>query len=180
MTSEPEFQQAYDEIVSSVEDSKIFEKFPQYKKALPIVWVPERIIQFRVTWENDTGEQEVAQGYRVQFNSAKGPYKGGLRSTISESVYPENFWVSNSLKDNALTGLDIGGGKGGLCVDLKGKSDNEIRRIWCHVFMENCSRHIGKDTDAPAGDIGVGGREIGYLFGVLQIIQELLGRCVDW
>ena len=141
MTSEPEFQQAYDEIVSSVEDSKIFEKFPQYKKVLPIVSVPERIIQFRVTWENDNGEQEVAQGYRVQFNSAKGPYKGGLRFHPSVNLSILKFLGFEQIFKNALTGLDMGGGKGGLCVDLKGKSDRDQKDLLCvHERIEQAYR----------------------------------------
>ncbi|QID83158.1 NADP-dependent glutamate dehydrogenase [Saccharomyces pastorianus] len=184
MVSEPEFQQAYYEIVSSVKDSTLFEKFPQYEKVLPVVSVPERIIQFRVTWENDKGEQEVAQGYRVQFNSAKGPYKGGLRFHPSVNLSILKFLGFEQIFKNALTGLDMGGGKGGLCVDLKGKSDNEIRRI-CYAFMRELSKHIGKDTDVPAGDIGVGGREIGYLFGAYRSYKNswegvLTGKGLNW
>lgn len=184
MASEPEFQQAYYEIVSSVKDSKLFEKFPQYEKVLPIVSVPERVIQFRVSWENDRGEQEVAQGYRVQFNSAKGPYKGGLRFHPSVNLSILKFLGFEQIFKNALTGLDMGGGKGGLCVDLKGKSDNEIRRI-CYAFMRELSKHIGKDTDVPAGDIGVGGREIGYLFGAYRSYKNswegvLTGKGLNW
>ena len=121
--SEPEFQQAYEEVVSSLEDSTLFEQHPEYRKVLPIVSVPERIIQFRVTWENDKGEQEVAQGYRVQYNSAKGPYKGGLRFHPSVNLSILKFLGFEQIFKNSLTGLDMGGGKGGLCVDLKGRSN---------------------------------------------------------
>ncbi|CAI6901342.1 ANL_collapsed_G0053730.mRNA.1.CDS.1 [Saccharomyces cerevisiae] len=182
--SEPEFQQAYEEVVSSLEDSTLFEQHPEYRKVLPIVSVPERIIQFRVTWENDKGEQEVAQGYRVQYNSAKGPYKGGLRFHPSVNLSILKFLGFEQIFKNSLTGLDMGGGKGGLCVDLKGRSNNEIRRI-CYAFMRELSRHIGQDTDVPAGDIGVGGREIGYLFGAYRSYKNswegvLTGKGLNW
>ena len=154
-TYEPEFEQAYNEIVLALRDSTLFQKHPKYEKVLPVVSVPERIITFRVTWENDQGVQEVAQGYRVQFNSAKGPYKGGLRFHPSVNLSILKFLGFEQIFKNALTGLDMGGAKGGLCVDLKGRSDNEIRRI-CYAFMRELSRHIGQDTDVPAGDIGVG------------------------
>lgn len=184
MATEPEFQQAYHEIVSSLEDSTLFEKNPKYKKVLPVVSIPERIIQFRVTWENDKGEQEVALGYRVQYNSAKGPYKGGLRFHPSVNLSILKFLGFEQIFKNALTGLDMGGAKGGLCVDLKGRSDNEIRRI-CTAFMKELSRHIGQDTDVPAGDIGVGGREIGYLFGAYRQFRNswegvLTGKGLNW
>lgn len=184
MATEPEFQQAYHEIVSSLQDSTLFEKNPKYKKVLPVVSVPERIIQFRVTWENDAGEQEVASGYRVQYNSAKGPYKGGLRFHPSVNLSILKFLGFEQIFKNALTGLDMGGAKGGLCVDLKGRSNNEIRRI-CNSFMRELSRHIGQDTDVPAGDIGVGGREIGYLFGAYRSYRNswegvLTGKGLNW
>ena len=181
---EPEFQQAYDEIVSSLRDSTLFEQLPKYEKVLPIVSVPERIIQFRVTWENDKCEQEVASGFRVQYNSAKGPYKGGLRFHPTVNLSILKFLGFEQIFKNALTGLDMGGAKGGLCVDLKGRSDNEIRRI-CNSFMRELSKHIGQDTDVPAGDIGVGGREIGYLFGAYRSYKNswegvLTGKGLNW
>ena len=182
--SEPEFQQAYNEIVSALNESTLFEKKPEYKKVLPIVSVPERIIQFRVTWEDDNGIQQVAPGYRVQYNSAKGPYKGGLRFHPSVNLSILKFLGFEQIFKNALTGLDMGGAKGGLCVDLKNKSDNEIRRI-CYAFMRELSNHIGQDTDVPAGDIGVGGREIGYLFGAYRSYRNswegvLTGKGLNW
>ncbi|CCF59796.1 hypothetical protein KAFR_0I00150 [Kazachstania africana CBS 2517] len=182
--AEPEFQQAYNEIVSSLKESTLFEKHPKYEKVLPVVSVPERIIQFRVTWENDKGEQEVASGYRVQYNSAKGPYKGGLRFHPSVNLSILKFLGFEQIFKNALTGLNMGGGKGGLCVNLKGRSDNEIRRI-CYAFMRELSKHIGQDTDVPAGDIGVGGREIGYLFGAFRAYRNswegvLTGKGLNW
>ncbi|SJM84334.1 probable NADP-specific glutamate dehydrogenase 1 [Zygosaccharomyces bailii] len=181
---EPEFQQAHDEVVSSLRDSTLFQVAPKYEKVLPIIAVPERIIQFRVTWENDKGEQEVAPGFRVQYNSAKGPYKGGLRFHPTVNLSILKFLGFEQIFKNALTGLDMGGGKGGLCVDLKGRSDKEIRRI-CYAFMRELSRHIGPDTDVPAGDIGVGGREVGYLFGAYRAYQNrwegvLTGKGLNW
>ncbi|CUS20860.1 LAQU0S01e16248g1_1 [Lachancea quebecensis] len=181
---EPEFQQAYEEVVNSLKDSTLFEKQPKYQKVLPIVSVPERIIQFRVTWENDKGEQEVATGYRVQYNSAKGPYKGGLRFHPTVNLSILKFLGFEQIFKNALTGQSLGGGKGGLCVDLKGRSDNEIRRI-CYSFMRELSRHIGQDTDVPAGDIGVGGREVGFLFGAYKSYKNswegvLTGKGLNW
>ncbi|QLQ81753.1 hypothetical protein HG537_0F05150 [Torulaspora globosa] len=181
---EPEFQQAHDEIVSSLRDSTLFEVKPEYEKVLKIVAVPERIIQFRVSWENDKGEQEVATGFRVQYNSAKGPYKGGLRFHPTVNLSILKFLGFEQIFKNALTGLDMGGAKGGLCVDLKGRSDGEIRRI-CYSFMRELSRHIGQDTDVPAGDIGVGGREIGYLFGAYRAYRNswegvLTGKGLNW
>lgn len=182
--AEPEFQQAYNEIVTALQESTLFEKHPKYQKVLKVVSVPERIIQFRVSWENDKGEQEVALGYRVQYNSAKGPYKGGLRFHPSVNLSILKFLGFEQIFKNALTGLDMGGAKGGLCVDLKGRSNNEIRRI-CYSFMRELSRHIGQDTDVPAGDIGVGGREIGYLFGAYRLYQNswegvLTGKGLNW
>lgn len=181
---EPEFQQAYNEVVSCLKDSTLFQKQPKYEKVLPVVSVPERIIQFRVTWENDKGEQEVAPGFRVQYNSAKGPYKGGLRFHPTVNLSILKFLGFEQIFKNALTGQNLGGGKGGLCVDLKGRSNNEIRRI-CYAFMRELSRHIGQDTDVPAGDIGVGGREVGYLFGAYKTYKNswegvLTGKGLNW
>jgi glutamate dehydrogenase (NADP+) len=168
---EPEFQQAYDELISAVEDSTLFTEQPKYKKVIPVVSVPERIIQFRVAWENDNGEVEVNNGYRVQFNSALGPYKGGLRFHPSVNLSILKFLGFEQIFKNALTGLSMGGGKGGCDFNPKGRSDSEIRRF-CQAFMRQLARYIGSDTDVPAGDIGVGGREIGFLFGAYKQMQN--------
>lgn len=165
--SEPEFEQARKELVSTLESSSLFQKNPEYRKALEVASVPERIIQFRVVWENDKGECQVNKGYRVQFNSALGPYKGGLRLHPTVNLSILKFLGFEQVFKNALTGLNMGGGKGGADFDPKGKSDNEIRKF-CVSFMRELSKHIGADTDVPAGDIGVGGREIGYLFGTYR------------
>ncbi|EOA92189.1 uncharacterized protein SETTUDRAFT_41007 [Exserohilum turcica Et28A] len=154
-------------LVSTLEASSLFSKNPEYKKALEVVSVPERIIQFRVVWENDKGECQVQKGYRVQFNSALGPYKGGLRFHPTVNLSILKFLGFEQIFKNALTGLNMGGGKGGCDFDPKGKSDNEIRKF-CVAFMRELNKHIGADTDVPAGDIGVGGREIGYLFGAYR------------
>jgi len=172
LPSEPEFQQAYNELVSTLEHSTLFEKNPEYKTALAVVSVPERIIQFRVVWENDSGEVQVNRGYRVQFNSTLGPYKGGLRFHPTVNLSILKFLGFEQIFKNALTGLNIGGGKGGADFDPKGKSDNEIRRF-CTAFMRELSKHIGADTDIPAGDIGVSGREIGWLFGAYKAQTKL-------
>lgn len=182
LPSEPEFEQAYQELVSTLENSSLFEKNPEYKKALKVCSIPERIIQFRVVWEDDKGEVQVNRGYRVQFNSALGPYKGGLRFHPTVNLSVLKFLGFEQIFKNALTGLNMGGGKGGADFDPKGKSDNEIRKFCC-AFMSELGKHIGADTDVPgktsrdhlpklaalmariAGDIGVSGREIGWLFG---------------
>ncbi|ETS80689.1 NADP-specific glutamate dehydrogenase [Pestalotiopsis fici W106-1] len=167
LPSEPEFEQAYKELASTLENSTLFTKNPEYKTALKVVSIPERIIQFRVVWEDDSGNLQVNRGYRVQFNSALGPYKGGLRFHPTVNLSILKFLGFEQIFKNALTGLNIGGGKGGADFDPKGKSDNEIRRF-CESFMRELSKHIGADTDVPAGDIGVGGREVGYLFGAYR------------
>jgi glutamate dehydrogenase (NADP+) len=146
--SEPEFEQAYQELVSSLEHSSLFEQKPEYKKALKAASIPERIIQFRVTWEDDKGEMQVNRGFRVQFNSALGPYKGGLRFHPSVNLSILKFLGFEQIFKNALTGLNMGGGKGGADFDPKGKSDNEIRKF-CVAFMTELSKHIGADTDVP-------------------------------
>lgn len=181
---EPEFEQAYKELALCLENSTLFEKYPQYRTALKVVSVPERVIQFRVVWEDDNGNVQVNRGYRVQFNSALGPYKGGLRLHPSVNLSILKFLGFEQIFKNALTGLMMGGGKGGSDFDPKGKSDNEIRRF-CVAFMRELSRHIGADTDVPAGDIGVGGREIGYLFGAYRHYRNrfegvLTGKGLDW
>jgi len=180
--NEPEFQQAVDEIEHSL--GPVFAKHPELRKAFEIAQVPERIIQFRVTWERDDGSIQVNRGYRVQFNSALGPYKGGLRFHPTVNLSILKFLGFEQIFKNALTGLAMGGGKGGADFDPKDKSDNEIRRF-CESFMRELSRHIGDDTDVPAGDIGVGGREIGYLFGAYKRYRNqwhgvLTGKGMDW
>ncbi|KAG9255345.1 glutamate/Leucine/Phenylalanine/Valine dehydrogenase [Emericellopsis atlantica] len=182
--SEPEFEQAYKELASTLEDSTLFDKFPQYRTALEVASVPERVIQFRVVWEDDAGKLRVNRGYRVQFNSALGPYKGGLRFHPSVNLSILKFLGFEQIFKNALTGLNMGGGKGGADFDPKGKSDNEIRRF-CQAFMRELSKHIGADTDVPAGDIGVSGREIGYMFGAYRQARNrwdgvLTGKGLTW
>lgn len=181
---EPEFQQAYNELLSALEDSTLFSEKPEYKKVIPVVSVPERVIQFRVAWENDQGDIEVNNGFRVQFNSALGPYKGGLRFHPTVNLSILKFLGYEQIFKNALTGLTMGGGKGGSDFNPKGRSDSEIRRF-CVAFMRQLARYIGADTDVPAGDIGVGGREIGFLFGAYKSMQNnftgvLTGKGVTW
>lgn len=181
---EPEFQQAYNELVEAIQDSTLFIQKPEYKKVIPVVSVPERIIQFRVSWENDKGEIEVNNGYRVQFNSALGPYKGGLRFHPSVNLSILKFLGFEQIFKNALTGLSMGGGKGGCDFNPKGRTDSEIRRF-CVAFMRQLARYIGADTDVPAGDIGVGGREVGFLFGAYKQMQNnwsgvLTGKGLSW
>ncbi len=168
---EPEFLQAVKEVLCSVE--QILEKHPEYEKAaiLERITEPERIISFRVPWVNDKGEVIVNRGYRVQFSSLIGPYKGGLRFHPSVNQSIMKFLGFEQIFKNALTGLPIGGAKGGADFDPKGKSDNEIM-LFCQSFMTELYRHIGQDVDVPAGDIGVGGREIGYLFGQYRRIRN--------
>ncbi|KAK3378548.1 NADP-specific glutamate dehydrogenase [Podospora didyma] len=167
LAAEPEFEQAYTELASTLENSSLFEKNPEYRTALKVASIPERIIQFRVVWEDDAGNLQVNRGYRVQFNSALGPYKGGLRLHPTVNLSILKFLGFEQIFKNALTGLMMGGGKGGADFDPKGKTDAEIRRF-CVSFMRELSRHIGAETDVPAGDIGVGGREIGYMFGTYR------------
>ncbi|ELQ39584.1 NADP-specific glutamate dehydrogenase [Pyricularia oryzae] len=181
---EPEFSQAYNELAGTLEDSTLFEKYPELRTALSVVSIPERVIQFRVVWEDDSGALRVNRGYRVQFSSALGPYKGGLRLHPSVNLSILKFLGFEQIFKNALTGLNMGGGKGGADFDPKGKSDAEIRRF-CVAFMTELSKHIGADTDVPAGDIGVGGREIGYMFGAYRKLRNrfegvLTGKGLDW
>ncbi|CEL02597.1 Glutamate/Leucine/Phenylalanine/Valine dehydrogenase-domain-containing protein [Aspergillus pseudodeflectus] len=181
---EPEFEQAYKELASTLENSTLFEAHPEYRKALAVVSIPERVIQFRVVWEDDKGELQVNRGFRVQFNSALGPYKGGLRFHPSVNLSILKFLGFEQIFKNALTGLNMGGGKGGSDFDPKGKSDQEIRRF-CVSFMTELCKHIGADTDVPAGDIGVTGREIGFLFGQYRKIRNqwegvLTGKGGSW
>lgn len=169
--NEPEFHQAATEVLNSLKPA--IDANPQYEKAglLERLVEPERIIMFRVPWVDDKGNVQVNKGYRVQFNSAIGPYKGGLRFHPSVNLSIIKFLGFEQIFKNSLTGLPIGGGKGGSNFDPKGKSDNEIMRF-CQSFMTELYRHIGADTDVPAGDIGVGGREIGYLFGQYKRIRD--------
>ncbi|KAI1391492.1 NADP-specific glutamate dehydrogenase [Hypoxylon trugodes] len=184
LPSEPEFEQAYKELVATLEESSLFQEHPEYKTALNVVSIPERTIQFRVVWEDDKGNLQVNRGYRVQFNSALGPYKGGLRFHPTVNLSILKFLGFEQIFKNALTGLSMGGGKGGADFDPKGKSDNEIRRF-CEAFMRRLSQHIGAETDVPAGDIGVGGREVGYLFGTYRKERNkwegvLTGKGLTW
>ena len=167
---ETEFLQAAKEIIYSL--APVFEQHPEYVDAaiLERIVEPERIIKFRVSWTDDNGKVQVNRGYRVQYNSAIGPYKGGLRfhPSVNESII--KFLGFEQIFKNSLTGQPIGGGKGGSDFDPKGKSNNEIMRF-CQAFMTELYRHIGQDTDVPAGDIGVGGREVGYLYGQYKRIR---------
>ena len=162
--SQPEFLQAVEEVLGSVE--VIFDHNPEYQKkaVLERLVEPERIIQFKVPWIDDKGNYHVNRGYRVQFNSCLGPYKGGLRFHPTVNLGVLKFLGFEQIFKNALTSLPIGGAKGGSDFDPKGKSDAEIMRF-CQSFMTELNRHIGPDVDVPAGDMGVGGREIGFLFG---------------
>lgn len=168
---EPEFHQAVREVLESLEP--VIERHPEYieKGVLESIVEPERIIKFRVPWVDDKGVVRVNRGFRVQFNSAIGPYKGGLR--LHPSVYEGiiKFLGFEQIFKNSLTGLPIGGGKGGSDFDPKGKSDMEVMRF-CQSFMTELSKHIGADTDVPAGDIGTGAREIGYMFGQYKRLRN--------
>jgi len=168
---EPEFHQAVSEVLESLEP--VVEKYPEFieKGVLASIVEPERIIKFRVPWVDDAGKVQINRGFRIQFNSAIGPYKGGLR--FHPSVYEGiiKFLGFEQIFKNSLTGLPIGGGKGGSDFDPKGKSDGEVMRF-CQSFMTELAKHIGADTDVPAGDIGVGAREIGYLFGQYKRLRN--------
>jgi len=165
--NQPQFHQAVHEFVEAV--MPYIEKHPKYQghKLLERMTEPDRILQFRVTWVDDQGEIQVNKGYRVEFNNAIGPYKGGLRFHPSVNLSILKFLGFEQIFKNSLTTLPMGGGKGGSDFDPKGKSDGEVMRF-CQNFMQELFRHIGPDTDVPAGDIGVGGREIGYLFGMYK------------
>ena len=168
---EPEFIQAATEVLTSLEP--VIQQNPQYEAAgiLERIVEPERQIMFRVPWVDDNGKVQVNRGFRVQFNSAIGPYKGGLRLHPSVNLGIIKFLGFEQIFKNSLTGLPIGGGKGGSDFDPKGKSDREVM-AFCQSFMTELYRHIGPDTDVPAGDIGVGGREIGYMFGQYKRIRD--------
>jgi glutamate dehydrogenase (NADP+) len=169
--NEPEFLQAVKEVLDSLEP--VAEKYPEFVEAgiFERIVEPERMIIFRVPWVNDKGEVVVNRGYRVQFNSAIGPYKGGLRFHPSVNLSIIKFLGFEQIFKNSLTSLPMGGGKGGSDFDPKGKSDGEVMRF-CQSFMTELSKHIGADTDVPAGDIGVGGREVGYLFGMYKKLRN--------
>ncbi|MCP4590921.1 MAG: NADP-specific glutamate dehydrogenase [bacterium] len=179
-----EFHQAAQEVVESL--MPVLDKHPEYRKAkiLERIVEPERVIQFRVPWVDDSGEVQVNRAMRVEFNSAIGPYKGGLRFHPSVNLGIIKFLGFEQVFKNALTTLPMGGGKGGSDFDPKGKSDNEVMRF-CQSFMTELCRHIGPDTDVPAGDIGVGGREIGFLFGQYKKVRNeftgvLTGKGLNW
>jgi glutamate dehydrogenase (NADP+) len=181
---EQEFLQAVREVLCSL--SAVVESEPVYRQAriLERLVEPERIIQFRVSWQDDRCEYRVNRGYRVEFNSAIGPYKGGLRFHPSVTLSILKFLGFEQIFKNSLTGLTMGGGKGGSDFDPKGKSDDEVMRF-CQAFMNELHRHIGHNTDVPAGDIGVGGREIGYLFGQYKKLRNrfdgvLTGKGLNW
>ncbi len=181
---EPEFIQAATEILTTLKP--VLDRHPEYEKAglLERYVEPERIVIFRVPWMDDNGQVQVNRGYRVQFNSAIGPYKGGLRLHPSVNLSIIKFLGLEQILKNSLTGLPIGGGKGGSDFDPKGKSDNEVQRF-CQSFMTELYRHIGKDVDVPAGDIGVGAREIGFLYGQYKRITGLYegvltGKGLTW
>ena len=162
--NQPEFHQAVREVVESV--YPVVDATPAYRKAkiLERIVEPERVVMFRVAWVDDRGEIQINRGYRIEMSSAIGPYKGGLRFHPTVTLGVLKFLAFEQVFKNSLTTLAMGGGKGGSDFDPKGKSDNEVMRF-CQAFMNELYRHIGPDTDVPAGDIGVGGREIGYLFG---------------
>ena len=182
--SQPEFIQAVEEVVPSL--GPALDKHPEYRKAKIIERIaePERVIMFRVPWEDDKGEYQVNRGFRIEMNSAIGPYKGGLRFHPTVNLGILKFLAFEQVFKNALTTLPMGGGKGGADFDPKGKSDAEVARF-CQSFMMELFRHIGPNTDVPAGDIGVGGREIGYLFGMYKKLRNeftgvLTGKGLNW
>ncbi len=182
--AEPEFHQAVEEVVESL--IPVLEKHPKYldQKILERIVEPERVILFRVPWMDDRGEIQVNKGFRVEFNSAIGPYKGGLRFHPTVNLGILKFLGFEQVFKNSLTTLPMGGGKGGSDFDPKGKSDAEVMRF-CQSFMSELFRHIGPNTDVPAGDIGVGGREIGYLFGQYKRLKDafegvLTGKGLNW
>jgi glutamate dehydrogenase (NADP+) len=168
--NEREFHQAAEEVLTSL--IPILEREPKYEKLLPLIVEPERVIMFRVPWVDDNGVIQVNRGYRVQFNSAIGPYKGGLRFRSNVNLSVLKFLGFEQVWKNSLTTLPMGGGKGGSDFDPSGKSNGEVMRF-CQSFMIELQRHIGADTDVPAGDIGVGAREIGYMFGMYKRLANV-------
>src|SRR3990167_5355530 len=182
--NEPEFHQAVQEVWESLEG--VIAQHPEYRSAkiLERMVEPERVIMFRVPWMDDQGEIHVNRGYRIEMNSAIGPYKGGLRFHPSVTLGILKFLAFEQVFKNSLTTLPMGGGKGGSDFDPKGKSDHEVMRF-CQAFMAELFRHIGPNTDVPAGDIGVGGREIGFLFGQYKRLRNeftgvLTGKGLNW
>lgn len=182
--AQPEFHQAVQEVAESL--ALVFERHPEYRtaKVLERIIEPERVITFRVAWVDDQGEVQINRGYRIQMNSAIGPYKGGLRFHPSVTLGILKFLAFEQVFKNSLTTLPMGGGKGGSDFDPKGKSDLKIMRF-CQAFMSELFRHVGAETDVPAGDIGVGGREIGYLFGQYKKLRNeftgvLTGKGLNW
>ena len=183
-SNEPEFLQAVEEVAEAVIPYIVNQEIYSGKNILLRMVEPERVIMFRVAWVDDKGEIVVNRGYRIQMNSAIGPYKGGLRFHPSVNLSILKFLAFEQVFKNALTTLPMGGGKGGSDFDPKGKSDDEIMRF-CHAFMVELSRHIGPNTDIPAGDIGVGTREIGFLFGMYKKLRNeftgvLTGKGKTW
>lgn len=183
-SNEKEFLQAVEEVIGSIWDTVQQSQDYLDGNILDRIVTPERVIIFRVPWLDDNGSVHVNLGYRIQFNSAIGPYKGGLRFHPNVNLGVLKFLAFEQIFKNSLTGLNMGGGKGGSDFDPKGKSDNEIMKF-CQSFMTELSRHIGHNTDVPAGDIGVGGREIGFMFGQYKRIRNeftgvLTGKKTDW
>src|SRR5512145_196928 len=181
---EMEFHQAVEEVLQSL--SLVVDRRPEYRRArlLERLVEPERVVMFRVVWQDDSGAVQINRGYRVQMNSALGPYKGGLRFHKSVTLSVLKFLAFEQVFKNSLTTLAMGGGKGGSDFDPKGRSDHEVMRF-CQSFMTELRRHIGPDTDVPAGDIGVGSREIGYLFGQYKRLNNeftgvLTGKGLHW
>jgi len=182
--AEPEFHQAVQEVVESL--ALVMDRHPEYRtaKILERIIEPERVLMFRVPWQDDQGNVHVNRGFRIEMNSAIGPYKGGLRFHPSVNLGILKFLAFEQVFKNSLTTLPMGGGKGGSDFDPKGKSDNEVMRF-CQAFMAELFRHIGPNTDVPAGDIGVGGREIGFLFGMYKKLRNeftgvLTGKGLNW
>jgi glutamate dehydrogenase (NADP+) len=182
--AEPEFHQAVQEVLESL--ALVLERHPEYRYAriLERIVEPERVLMFRVPWVDDEGQVQVNRGFRIEMNSAIGPYKGGLRFHPSVNLGILKFLAFEQVFKNSLTTLPMGGGKGGSDFDPKGKSDNEVMRF-CQSFMSELFRHIGANTDVPAGDIGVGGREIGFLFGQYKRLRNefsgvLTGKGLSW
>jgi glutamate dehydrogenase (NADP+) len=182
--AEPEFHQAVQEVAESL--ALVLDRHPEYRRAkiLERVIEPERVVMFRVPWVDDRGGVQINRGFRIEMNSAIGPYKGGLRFHPSVNLGILKFLAFEQVFKNSLTTLPMGGGKGGSDFDPKGKSDNEVMRF-CQSFMTELHRHIGPNTDVPAGDIGVGGREIGYMFGQYKRLKNeftgvLTGKGLNW
>ncbi len=181
---ESEFLQAVEEVAESV--ALVYDRYPEYRsvKIFERIIEPERVLMFRVPWVDDQGEVQINRGFRIEMNSAIGPYKGGLRFHPSVNLSILKFLAFEQVFKNSLTSLPLGGGKGGSDFDPKGKSDNEVMRF-CQSFMSELYRHIGPNTDVPAGDIGVGGREIGFLFGQYKKLKNeftgvLTGKGLNW